>query len=113
MITGFTYDIQSIDVLNTLVWETLDQKRNYTKSMLMYKKINDHAAPNLKQFFRQYSEGNTLHDLRNRATDSVYFKNQKNNVAKRVLNTMELSIGRVYLIKQRHIGTFKRIINSQ
>ena len=45
VITGSTYDLRSIDVLNHLGWETLEQKRNYTKSMLMYKIINDHAAP--------------------------------------------------------------------
>ena len=47
VITGSTYDIRSTDVLNHLGWET-EQKRKYTKSMLMYKIINDHAAPNLK-----------------------------------------------------------------
>ena len=51
VITGSTYDIRSIDVLDQLGWETLEQKRNYTKSMLMYKIINNHAAPNLKQSF--------------------------------------------------------------
>ena len=52
-------------------WETLDQKRNYTKSILMYKKIDDHAAPNLKQSFRLYSEGDTMRNLRNLATDEA------------------------------------------
>jgi hypothetical protein len=69
MITGSTYDTRSVDVLHTLGWETLDQKRNYTKSIFMYKIINCHAAPNLKQSFRLHREGDTLHDLRNRATD--------------------------------------------
>ena len=58
-------------MLNHLGWETLEQKRNYTKSVLMYKIINDHAAPNLKQSFRLYSEGDTMHDIRNHATDLV------------------------------------------
>ena len=52
VITGFTFDIRSVDVLNMLGWESLDQRRNYTKSIYMYKIINDHAAPNLKQLFR-------------------------------------------------------------
>jgi hypothetical protein len=69
VITGSTYDTRSIDVLNTLDWETLDQKRNYTKSIFMYKIINGHAAHNLKQSIRLHREGDTLHDLRNRATD--------------------------------------------
>jgi hypothetical protein len=57
VITGSTFDIRSVDVLNMLGWESLDQRRNYTKSMYMYKIINDHAAPNLKQLFRRCSEG--------------------------------------------------------
>ena len=69
VITGSTYDTRSVDVLNTLGWETLDQKRNNTKSIFMYKIIHVHAAPNLKQSFRLHREGDTLHDLRNRATD--------------------------------------------
>ena len=28
----------------------------------MYKIINDHAAPSLKQSFRLYSEGDTMHE---------------------------------------------------
>ena len=34
-ITGSTCDIRSIDVLDQLGWETLEQKRTYTKSMLI------------------------------------------------------------------------------
>ena len=102
MIIGSTYDIRSIDVLDQLGWETLEQKRNYTKSMLMYKIINDHAAPNLKQSFRLYSEGDTMHDLRNHATDLMRgSQNQKGNLAQGVSNTMEQFIGIVYQMKQR------------
>ena len=71
VITGSTYDIRSIDVLNTLGWKTLDQKRNYSKSMFMHKIINDHAAPNLRHSFQLYSEGDTIHDLTNHVTDLV------------------------------------------
>jgi hypothetical protein len=42
-----------------LGWESLDQRRDYTKSIYMYKIINDHAAPNLKQLFRRCSEGDS------------------------------------------------------
>ena len=35
VITGSTYDIRPIDALDQLGWETLEQKRNYTKSMLI------------------------------------------------------------------------------
>jgi hypothetical protein len=77
VITGSTFDIRSVDVLNMLGWESLDQRRNYTKSIYMYKIINDHAAPNLKQLFRRYSEGDSPYDLRNRETDLVLPKPKK------------------------------------
>jgi hypothetical protein len=48
VITGSTFDIRSVDALNMLGWESLDQRRNYTKSIYMYKIINDQ---NLKQLF--------------------------------------------------------------
>jgi hypothetical protein len=57
VITGSTFDIRFVDVLNMFGWESLDQRRNYTKFSYMYKIINDHAAPNLKQLFRRCSEG--------------------------------------------------------
>ena len=43
----------------------------------MYKIINDHAAPNLKQLFRRCSEGDSPYDLRNRETDLVLPKPKK------------------------------------
>ena len=61
-----------------LGWESLDQRRNYTKSIYMYKIINDHAAPNLKQLFRRCNEGdNSLYDLRNSETDLILLKPKK------------------------------------
>ena len=115
VIIGSTYDIRSIDVLNQLGWKTLEQKRNYTKSMLMYKIINDHAAPNLKQSFRLYSEGHTTHDLRNHTTDLVLPK-PKREFGKRSFkyngpihwNSLPNEAKNA-----NSISTFKRIINSQ
>jgi hypothetical protein len=60
VITRSTYDTRSVDVLNTLGWETLDQKPN-----CMYKLINSHAAPNLKQSFRLQREGDTFNVYHN------------------------------------------------
>ena len=60
-----------MDVLKPLGWKSLDRKRNYTRSMFKYKIIYDHAAPSLRHYFRLYSEGDTIHDLRNHATDLV------------------------------------------
>ena len=109
MITGSTYDIQSIDVLNHLGWET-EQKRNYTKSIIfMCKIINDHAAPNIKQSFRQYS------DLRNHATDLVLPK-PKWEFGKRSFKyngAIHWNSLPSEAKNANSISTFKRIINSQ
>ena len=48
VITGSTYDVRSIDMLNYLGWETLEQRCNYTKSMLMYKISSDRQPPHRK-----------------------------------------------------------------
>jgi hypothetical protein len=97
---GSTFDTWSVDVLNMLGWESLDQRRNYTKSIYMYKIINDHAAPNLKQLFRRCSEGDSLCDLRNRETDLVLPKPKKEFLV------MELSIGIICLLKQKALIPF-------
>ena len=115
VITGSTYDIRSIDVLNTLGWKTLDQKRNYTKSMFMYKIINDHAAPNLRHSFRLYNEGDTIHDLRNHVTDLVLPK-PKREFGKRSFkyNGAIHWNSLPYEAKNaKSISTFKRLINPQ
>ena len=115
VITGSTYDIRSIDVLNTLGWKTLDQKRNYTKSMFMYKIINDHAASNLRHSFRLYNEGDTIHDLRNHVTDLVLPK-PKREFGKRSFkyNGAIHWNSLPYEAKNaKSISTFKRLINPQ
>ena len=81
----------------------------------MYKIINDHAAANLKQSFRLYSEGDTIHDLRNHATDLVLPK-PKREFGKRNFKYN----GAIHwnslpneAKNANSISTFKRIINSQ
>ena len=52
----YVYDIRSADVLETLAWKNFDIRPSYTKSVLMYKILNDHTAPNLKESFKKRSE---------------------------------------------------------
>ena len=47
-ISGASYETRSIDVLESLGWETLEKRRLRNKAVLMYKILNDHSAPNLK-----------------------------------------------------------------
>ena len=37
ILTGATYDIRTADVFETLAWETLEKRRDYLKSIFMYK----------------------------------------------------------------------------
>lgn len=51
VLTGANYDIRSADIIQTLSWDTLDARRLRAKSTLMYKILNDHAAPNHRNSF--------------------------------------------------------------
>ena len=74
IITGASYDVRSAEVLDTLGWETLDARRSRNKSILMYKKINDHTAPNLKDLFRKKNETHqNAFNLRNSETDLMLY----------------------------------------
>ncbi len=71
VITGASYDIWSADVLATLGWQTLDNRRKYLKSIFIYKILNNETAPNLNENFLKISDCPILHQLRNSQTDLV------------------------------------------
>lgn len=74
VITGASYDIRSVDVLDSLSWETLDVKRCYNKSVFMYKILNNHTAPNLKQSFSRRNVSQNTYNLRNNNTNLALLK---------------------------------------
>ncbi len=43
VITGASYDVRSTDILTTLSWETLDNRRKKSKAVFMYKVLNDQS----------------------------------------------------------------------
>ena len=45
VISGANYDTHSVDLFNTLSWDTLENRRTGAKSVLMYKILNHHTAP--------------------------------------------------------------------
>jgi hypothetical protein len=71
VISGATYDVRSVDLLESLDWKHLELRRNYLKSVFMYKVLNNHmyTAPNLRTSFRLNNECENTYDLRNRETD--------------------------------------------
>ena len=69
VISGATYDIRSVDLLESLGWKHLELRRNYLKSVFIYKILNNHTAPNLRASFRLNNECDNTYDLRNRETD--------------------------------------------
>ena len=79
-------------------------------------KINDHAAPNLKQSFRLYSEGDTMHDLRNHATDLMRLPKPKREFGTRSFKyngAIRWNSLPNEAKNANSISTFKIIINSQ
>ena len=71
-------------VLESLGWETLEKRRLRNKAVLMYKILNDHSAPNLKQLFNKKNEAQTSYNLRNNQTD-ITLPNPKTEYLKRTL----------------------------
>ena len=69
VITGSSYDVTSVDVLNNLNWKTLETRRFHSKATLMYKIINDLSAPQLSNSFVNLNDININYNLRNIETD--------------------------------------------
>jgi hypothetical protein len=69
LISGATYDVRPIELLESLGWKHLELRRNYLKSVFMCKILNNHTAPNLRTSFRLNNECDNTYDLRNRETD--------------------------------------------
>ena len=49
--------------------KSLEERRKYLKSIFIYKILNGHTAPNLKDAFCPNNERDNLYNLRNRETD--------------------------------------------
>ncbi|XP_044183319.1 uncharacterized protein LOC122963992 [Acropora millepora] len=69
VITGSSYDVRSIDVLDNLKWKTLETRRFHAKATLMYKILNDLSAPQLSNSFVKPNATYINYNLRNIETD--------------------------------------------
>ena len=69
VLTGASYDTRSAALIDSLSWQTLDDRRHCAKSILMYKIVNDDTAPGVRNsFVRRNADQNNYH-LCDTATD--------------------------------------------
>ncbi len=69
IISDANYDINSADVLESLGWQTLEERRKRNKSILMYRILNNRVAPNLKEQFTSISDVQVNYNMRSSSTD--------------------------------------------
>ena len=65
------HEINSADVLESLGWQTLEERRKRNKSILMYRILNNCAAPILKEQFTRSGDLPENYNLRSRRTDLI------------------------------------------
>jgi hypothetical protein len=99
VVTDANYESRSADVLNSLSWDTLENRRSGAKSELMYKILNDHTAPALRGSFVGREMDQTNYNLRNTATDLTLPK-PKREFKKKALNIVVLCTGIISQMKR-------------
>ena len=72
-----SYDIRSADLIDSLSRQTIDDRRRCAKLILMYKILNDHTIPGLRNSFVWRNVDQTDNYLRNTATDLTLPKPKK------------------------------------
>ena len=71
VISGASYETPSSEVLQALSWKGVEERHKKTKSVLMYKVLNNHTAPSLRASFIRMRDTQYDYQLRNRETDLV------------------------------------------
>ena len=92
IISGANYEINSADVLESLGWQTLEERRKRNKSKLMYRILNNRVAPILKEQFTRSSNLPENYNLRCRRTDLI-LPNPKRDYLKKALSTVVQNYG--------------------
>ncbi len=93
IISGANYDINSADVLESLGWQTLEERRKRNKSILMYRILNNRVAPNLKEQFTSISDVQVNYNLRSSIALICLFQFQKEIFLKEVLSIVVQNYG--------------------
>ena len=67
--TGANYDVRSSDLLHAMSGKNLNDKQKMNKSVLIYKILNNHSAPNLKDKFIRRDTNLNNYNLRSANTN--------------------------------------------
>ncbi len=68
-----------------LNWKPVEERRKYLKSIFIYKILNAHTAPNLKEAFQFKNERDIAYSLGSRETDLALYICLKTNSARGAL----------------------------
>jgi hypothetical protein len=69
VMTGANYDVRSSDLLHAMSGKNLNDKQKMNKSVLIYKILNNHSAPNLKDKFIRRDTNLNNYNLRSANTN--------------------------------------------
>ena len=101
---------------DSLSWQTLDDRRRYAKSVLMYKTLNDHIALVPRNSFVRRNVNQTNYHLRDTATDLTLSK-PKREFLKRsfkfsVAMLWKQLLNKAKLAENSSISSLKKLIRS-
>ena len=99
IMTGANYDVRSTDLLHAMSWKNLNDRHKMNKSVLMFKILNNHSAPNLKDKFITRDTNLSNYNLRN-ADINFSVPKPRTEYLKRVFDIVGLCYGIVYLHRQ-------------
>ena len=71
IISGANYEINSADALESLGWQTLEERRKRDKSILMYRILNNRATPILNEQFTRSGDLPENYNPGSRRTDLI------------------------------------------
>ena len=85
VITGKSYEIRSIDILQELGWKSLMVRRQINKTVFMHKVANGEYLEKVKSMFNH--KNNVNHDLRNNNCYYIFQKPRSNFLKKSISNS--------------------------
>ena len=99
IIAAVNYETNSAHVLESLGWETLEERHKRNKSILIYRILNNRTAPNLKELFTRIDELLVNYVLRSRCILTKLFRTRKETFLKIALGILVQNSGTIILYK--------------